>query len=592
MADTALDAIIVAGGPAASLGYIEEASFGKTPPSPSLKAFRRASTTLSLAKEMYSSNEVRSDRQVSDNRHGVTRANGEVNIDLSPKSHRDWYEALLGGYWQTPAAIPIDSVNLTATLSATTDLLEITATSFDFVAAEMFIGAPVTFTGADAALNGKKFTVVSHDDNKVVLMPPAGFTLAGSPVSLTTGTFHLKGARLSMGAIMRSFTLERAHSDIGKFQVFNGMLAASFSAELPPTGVATGSFSLMGRGGSGYAASSIDGVAEVALDDTDMTSLTFDGAAGTITRESGSWITDGFVPGDKVQFSGDGITDVQNRQQRTVTAVTATVLTVEEAILSGTYTSDYYVLKVGVPSYTEVSDEDVLVAVSGALLINGEPAGVVTGMNFSVDNQMDGSPVVGSNTIPFYSWGNQCQVSVNPTVLFGRGGAGEVMINAAIEENDVSVVLNLDTKDGLDGLAFVFNRAMFAPGQVSDAATGGLPVSMTGTAAKPLTENPEHGTSQIYIYDTTFTGVQPPSSALNLEYVSQAAGVATLRVTGGVAPYFLDADNGGGTSDMVIPVAGEFEFDFVSNATYDPVITDSSTPAKSDTVQVVITTAP
>lgn len=588
MADTPLDAVVVAGGTSASLGYVEEVSYGKTPPSPALKAFRRASMSLSSTTEMYSSNEINATRQTSDSRHGVKRANGDVNIDLSPKSHADFYEALLGGYWQTPTAVPIATVNLTATLTAA-GLVEVAASSFDFIAAGLYVGSPVTFTGAHADVNGKKFTVVGHAANKIVLMPPAGFTLAGSPQALSAGTFHMKGARLGMGTVMRSFTMERAHADIGRFQVFNGMHVSAFSAELPPTGVATGAFTLMGRGASGYAPTSIDGIAEVALDDTDCGQLVFSKSAGTITRQTGSWITDGFVVGDKVQLSGEGITEVQNRQLRTITAVTATVITVEEAIADGTYTADYYVLKVGIPDYATVSDEDVLVAVSGAMLINGAPAATITGMSISVDTGMDGSPVVGSPNIPFFSWGNITAVTLNPTVLFGRGGAGEAMMNAAIGEADVSVVLNLDAKDGADGLSFAFNRVLFAPGQVGDDA-GGIPVSMEGTAAKPLLANPGHGDSQIYIYDTTITGVTPPVAPLTLiGDDSGSGGIADFVVSGGVAPYVLDADNGGGATDATVMKAGAFTFTYASDGTYDAVITDAT--GATATVAIEITSA-
>lgn len=587
MSDTPLDAVVVAANTAASLGYVEEVSYGKTPPSPKLKLARRSTMSLSSSTEMYSSNEVNATRQNSDSRHGVKRAAGDVNIDLSPKSHADWYEALLGGYWQTPIAVPITTVNLTATLVA--GLVEVTAAVFDFIAAGLYVGTPVTFTGAHADVNGKKFIVTGHAANKIILLPPAGFTLSGSPQALTTGTFHMKGARVGMGTVQRSFTMERAHADIGKFQVFNGMHIASFSADLPPTGVATGAFSLMGRGAQGYASASIDGVAQVLLDDNDMGQLVFNKAAGTITRQTGSWIADDFVVGDKAQFTGEGITEVQNRQLRTVTKVAETVLTVEEAIADGTYTADYYVLKVGVPAYVTVSDEDVLVAVSGNLLVNGDPAATITGMSISIDNQMDGQPIVGSNTIPFYSWGNQCQVTLSPTVYFGRGGAGEAMMNAAINEADVSIVLALDTKDGDDSMSFVFNRVLFAPGQIDDAA-GGMTVSMEGTAAKPLAANPGHGDSQIFIFDTTVTGVAPPAAPLTLTGEdSGAGGIADFVVSGGVAPYTLDADDTGSTTDATVTKAGAFNYTYAGDGTYDPVITDAT--GATATVEIIITSA-
>lgn len=588
MADTALDATIVASSGGRVLGFAEEVSYGKIRPGIDLKAWRMSGHGLSTQIESFSSNEVTPDRQTTDVRHGVRRVNGPVNIDLSPHSHMAQYEALLGDYWQTPVPVPIATINLTATLVS--GKLEVTATTFDFIAAQLFVGAPVTFLGTgSAALNGKKFTVLSHALNKIVLLPPVGFALP-SPAVLTAGTFGLKGARVGMGTIVRSFTLEDGYTSIGKFQVFTGVNIGSFTANLPTSGVATGEFGVMGRAAANFSDASLDGAAQVLIDDATMTSLTFDAATGTITRAAGNWITDGFVIGDKVSFSGEGITEVQNRQRRTVIAVTATVLTVEEAIASGVYTSDYYVLKVGEPTYTDVSDEDVLTALSGTLIVQGEPAAVVTQMTIGIDNQMGGGGVVGANFVPFYAFGPKAAVTVNPTVYFGRGGAAETMMNAALNEIPVSIAVGLDTKDGLDGLSFVFGRTVFSPGQLSSGDTG-MTASMQGQAAKPTADHPEHGRSQVYIYDTTIAGVAPPTAALDLTYVSQAAGVATMRVTGGVAPYVFDPDGSGGSLTVVtVPRAGEFTYDYNANATFNPIITDSSTPAKSDGATVIITT--
>src|SRR6187399_2576544 len=167
-----LDALQVASGPLADLGYTEEVSYGKVPVTPVLKTCRRKpGTTLALTKDSYASEEVRSDRMVSDSRHGIRRSGGDVVTEISPGSHADFMEALLGGYWNTPVPLNCATVNLTATTVG--DTVEITATSFDFVAAGLLVGAPVTFLATGTTgINDKLFTVLSHAANKVVLLPP------------------------------------------------------------------------------------------------------------------------------------------------------------------------------------------------------------------------------------------------------------------------------------------------------------------------------------------------------------------------------------------------------------------------------------
>jgi hypothetical protein len=333
-----LDALQVASGPLADLGYVEEVSYGKVPASPILKTCRRRSTTLGLTKESYQSEEIRSDRQVSDLRHGVRKSGGDVVTEMSPTSHADFMEALLGSYWQTPVAITASVINLTATTVGTIGdggTVEITATSFDFIAAGMYVGAPVTFTGTGTTgINGKLFTVISHAANKVVLHPPSDLSYT-SPASLTAGTFHLMGARIGMGNIYRSFAFERAFTDIGKFLVLKGLRVNSYAAELPPTGIATGTFNFMGKDAVPLATASIDGVAELEIDATDVTSLTFNGPAGTITAAAGSFVSLGLEVGDRILIDGAGVLDAQNRNPKTIVAISGSpfrVLTVAEAI--------------------------------------------------------------------------------------------------------------------------------------------------------------------------------------------------------------------------------------------------------------------
>jgi hypothetical protein len=586
-----LNSLQVASGSLADLGVVEEVSLGQRPVNAALSTVRRRSTSIGLSKDQYQSEEIRGDRQTSDVRHGIRRAGGDLVTEVSPGAHANFMEALLGAFWEQPVPIDASDVNLTATLVG--DLLEVTATSFDFIAAGMTVGASVTFTATGTSyLNGKLFSVVSHATNKVRLLPAIDNFVLASPASLTTGTFHIKGARVRMWNIPRSFTFERAFTDIGKFQELNGLRVNTMAVDLPATGIATATYGFLGTDAQALTLTSIDGVAEILLDDSDLTSLTFNAAAGTITAGAGNFLTAGFVPGDRVQFSGDGITDEQNRNVRTIIDVTATVLTVAEAIQSGgPYTDDYEVLRVGLPRYTEAPSENVLVAASGVLLVNGVPAGTVTNMSFTVDNQMAGTEVVGSNATAAIGFGVRCAISGSLTVLFDVGGAGETLYDAFDLEEDVSIVMRLDTSDKTGGIAFVLPRVKVSGGNMGDAASD-VPISMDFAAAKPFTANPELGDSQIYIYDTSMTGEEPIVDPVVLTWVSEgSSGLQNFTVTGGVAPYSFDADNGGGAGDAVVMKAGAFTFTYAADGDYDPVITDSSSPAKSDTVNVDVTTA-
>lgn len=494
----------VASGPLADLGYCEEVCYGQTPETVAMKTVRRRSTTLTLTKDSYDSEEVRSDRMVSDSRHGMRRASGDIVTELSPGAHADFMAGLLGGVWSKPGGVTIGTPNLVCTPLAS-GAVQVVGSGLDWFGTLGYkLGDVFKISGSgNATYDGLVFTVFASPSATTILCWPSTTFTGTSAATLTAGTLAGQ-ARCPMGSVLRSFLMERAFTDIGSFILYHGIRVNQMAVELPPTGVATATYSMIGQDASPIGSASIDGVAQIDIVPAGAGDLTFDAAAKTITRTTGSWITDGVTVGSKISISGSGITDVQNRNLRTVVARTATVLTVAEAIQSGTYTANYTITRVGLPDYTLPADEDVLVAVSGVLLKDGEPCATVTGMNFSVDNQMSGAEVTGTNIVPMVVFGNQCMVTGQVTVLFDRGGLGEDLYNAFDQESDdITLIMRLDTADGKDAISFVFPRVKMTSGSIGDAVAEGLPVQMDFRALRPRASHPEAGTSQIVIGDTT-----------------------------------------------------------------------------------------
>ncbi|MFP1634086.1 phage tail tube protein [Zhengella sp. ZM62] len=84
-----------------AISYVAESTFGTTPGSPTMLELRNTGTTLAVRKDNYVSEEIRSDRQIVDLRHGVKRADGEINFELSYGAFDDWLEAALFSTWST-----------------------------------------------------------------------------------------------------------------------------------------------------------------------------------------------------------------------------------------------------------------------------------------------------------------------------------------------------------------------------------------------------------------------------------------------------------------------------------------------------------
>jgi hypothetical protein len=503
----ALDSPQFATGSLADLGYVEEASYGKVPPTPALKVVRRRSTSLGLTKESYRSEEVRSDRMTSDLRHGVRQANGDIVTEISPGGHSDFYEAELGGIWSTVATVNVATGQSPVTITNLGDgTLQFAGPNF--TTSVFMIGDTMTFASTtNAYLDGKVFTLVGiNGSNQGIVVPWTGFfplVDAGTitfPIVTTAGTLGLSGKRCAMGNVKRSFTMERAFTDIGRFQSFTGERFNTVAVDLPTTGIATATFGVMGKDARPMTSTSIDGSAAVVSTNSTHTSLTFDAAAGTITGAAGSFITAGFAVGDQVSFDGAGITDVQNRNIKTITALTATVMTVAEAIVSGgPYTSPFSITKVGATAWTAPAANSVSVSASGILTIGGVPAGTVQSMSFSIDNQMAGATVVGSNFMPSVTWGNQATITGQMTVLFDLAGIGNTVWNAFDQEGELTIIMRLDSADGTKAVTFAFPRVKLSEGSLGDAEPH-IPVSVGFEALRP--GGGKLGVSAIVIGDT------------------------------------------------------------------------------------------
>ncbi len=89
-----------------SLRMVRETTHGVTPATPAFSYVRHTGTTLGLSKEAIQSEEIRSDRQITDFRHGARQIGGDISIELSYGSFDDILEAVLCGTWTSDTPTP------------------------------------------------------------------------------------------------------------------------------------------------------------------------------------------------------------------------------------------------------------------------------------------------------------------------------------------------------------------------------------------------------------------------------------------------------------------------------------------------------
>jgi hypothetical protein len=90
-----------------------ESTYGTLPTAASAQLLRRVKSEVNLAKETYASNELRTDFQIADFRHGVRRVEGSLSGELSPGTYKDFFSYALKRDWAAVTAIASASITIT-----------------------------------------------------------------------------------------------------------------------------------------------------------------------------------------------------------------------------------------------------------------------------------------------------------------------------------------------------------------------------------------------------------------------------------------------------------------------------------------------
>lgn len=208
---------------------------------------RRVTSTIKLAKDTYTSNEINSHRQVSDFRHGVKRATGGIVAgEFSPGTYWDLFEASLRC---TAAA---------AVTASETDFTSVSADSsgstFTFSAGNPHtkgfrVGSIVRFTNlSDANNNATNFLIVAMGgtNTRQWTVYPAPETMTADS-GFTVAEIGQSAFMPASGFVSRKFAIEHYFSDIDIARLFTEVRVGGFNLQMPATGLSTIDFTGMGR---------------------------------------------------------------------------------------------------------------------------------------------------------------------------------------------------------------------------------------------------------------------------------------------------------------------------------------------------------
>jgi hypothetical protein len=248
---------LLAAGVQKRLIFKKEATFGTPDGTSGGEYLRRVESSLALSKDNYESAEIRVDLQMADMRHGVKRVGGNLRGELSLASYEGFIQsAFRRDFTAGPTAITAGvatEISFTAAAgSVLAYLVEDDGT--DWAATNGFrVGDVWTISGANTAANDINIMVVSFEDSggtndKMNVIEVSGAIVTDAADSGVTLTFKGKKTFMPLtGHTSDSYSIEAHHSDTDDSRRFDGCHIAGFALSVPPTGLATIDFPVVGQ---------------------------------------------------------------------------------------------------------------------------------------------------------------------------------------------------------------------------------------------------------------------------------------------------------------------------------------------------------
>ena len=228
------------------VSYKKETSFGTLPsPTTGGQTLRRVSSTFNLTKETYQSEEIRTDYQLVDFRHGVRAVEGSISGELSAGTYADFLASALARNWTaaTPSALG------STTIAVVGGTYTITRTTGSWLTDAVRVGNVIRLTGFATANNNVNLLVIALTATVVTVVALNGIKLTNETVA-SGGTYKVQGKTTyapTTGHTDDSYTFEEWYADIGQSEVTVGNKVNTVGIALPATGLTTVDLSFMGQ---------------------------------------------------------------------------------------------------------------------------------------------------------------------------------------------------------------------------------------------------------------------------------------------------------------------------------------------------------
>lgn len=234
-----------ASGIAKRVVYKKETTFGTLAGSTGGQVIRRVSSNFNLTKETYQSEEIRTDYQIADFRHGVRSVEGSISGELSCGAYSDFLASAVARNFTAVTPTALGSVTIAAAGATYT----ITRTTGSFLTDGLRIGMGMRLAGFNALNNAKNLLVITLTATVATVVVLNGTTLTAETVA-SGGTYTVAGKVTYAPTTAHtddSYTIEEFYSDISQSEVTTGNKVNTVGIALPATGLVTVDFGFMGQ---------------------------------------------------------------------------------------------------------------------------------------------------------------------------------------------------------------------------------------------------------------------------------------------------------------------------------------------------------
>lgn len=226
----------------ATIAFKAETTFGVAPTASAAKYLRRVSSNLNATKDTFASNEVRSDQQIADMRHGGQSARGNIEGELSTESYDDWIEALMRGTWTAGVSASPTDFATGVTIANSGEGSTLTFAGAGSLLTKGFkIGDVIRGTGLTSpANNAKNFRIIALTATVMTVYP----AMTATSQQAAGWTISVPGRKVLFGSTKRSFRIEHRMDEASVYEVFPGSRIGGASINVAPNGMVTVSWDI------------------------------------------------------------------------------------------------------------------------------------------------------------------------------------------------------------------------------------------------------------------------------------------------------------------------------------------------------------